>query len=603
MLEMLPVALVLLPLGSSVLGALTGGVYPKLPSALTLFSSFGLLALALFLSQTLSTPVLATRPWFELGSLSLDLGLLYTPLASLMLLIVGWVGFAVVLFSLRYMREDPAQPRYYAALSLFLFAMSGLTLASNMVLLFIFWELVGFTSYLLIGHDGSAEAARAANKAFLANRFADVFFLLGLGWLIIVCQTTDLAALAERFAALERPMQMNIASLFFVGVLAKSAQFPLHIWLPEAMRGPTPVSALIHAATMVAAGVYLLCRLDFVFAPMLPAIVWVGVASSVLAGLWALAQNDLKRVLAYSTISQLGFMVAGFGLGTPQGAFFHLSTHAFFKALLFLCAGAIIDATRHEQDLLKLGGLWRRLPFTCAMFLIGALALSGAPYTAGFFSKEAILDVALAQNGAVAAGLMLASLLTCLYMGRLFGLVFLGLPRSPEAAQAHGGSTFYALPLGVLALFSLLSGYAFFYPAFPAKFLAPLFAEHAENSLLVLWSCVTLLAGVGVAYFYSRRSDEPFKKALGGVHTGLREAFYFDKCWNTAGNALAEPVARVFSFFDQIFVGGVLVRGIASCFGLAGLLAQSTYRKHLTYALYWVFWGALFFIFVSTAKI
>src|SRR5712672_1638525 len=336
------------------------------------------------------------------------LALTLDQLSRTMAVLVSGVGALIHIYSLGYMRDDEGKSRYFAALSLFMFAMIGIVLANNFVMLFIFWELVGFTSYVLIGHWFERDsAAEAAKKAFLTTRVGDFGFMIGI---LMVWMATGSVVFDDIVAHLSKitsnPSYLTIAAiLIFCGAVGKSAQFPLHVWLPDAMEGPTPVSALIHAATMVAAGVFMLARVFFLFEPALVAlnvVLWIGLITSLLAALMATQQDDIKRILAYSTLSQLGLMVSALGLGVPEAALLHLFTHAFFKALLFLGAGSVIISLHHEQNIWQMGGLQRRMPITFWTFLIGALALAGCPPFAGFWSKDGIVASAFDHNIAAA---------------------------------------------------------------------------------------------------------------------------------------------------------------------------------------------------------
>src|ERR1700736_4866130 len=345
------------------------------------------------------------QTWLDFpGVFHVPLGLTLDALSKTMLLVVTFVGSLIHIYSLGYMRDDEGKSRYFAALSLFIFAMLGIVLANNFVMLFIFWELVGFTSYVLIGHWFERDsAADAAKKAFLTTRVGDFGLMIGI---LMVWMATGSVVFDDIVAHLSKitsnPGYLTaVAILIFCGAVGKSAQFPLHVWLPDAMEGPTPVSALIHAATMVAAGVYLLVRVAFIIQASQTAlliIAWTGTITAVMAALMATQQNDIKRILAYSTISQLGYMVMAVGLASNEAAMFHLFTHAFFKALLFLAAGAIIVMFHHEQDIWRMGGLAKNLPVTFFTFTIGALALIGCPPFSGFFSKDAILALAYEHN-------------------------------------------------------------------------------------------------------------------------------------------------------------------------------------------------------------
>src|ERR1051325_6362086 len=354
-------------------------------------------------------PAESSIDWLSLGNFNVQLGLRFDPLSLLMTLIVTGVASLIHIYSWGYMREDPGFSRYFACLSLFTFSMLGIVLANNFLELFIFWELVGVSSYLLIGFWFERPAAAdAGKKAFITNRLGDFGFILGI--LLVWSKLGSLNFSELQKTVMATPTSLGalvtIAGLLiFCGAMGKSAQFPLHVWLPDAMEGPTPVSALIHAATMVAAGVYMLCRVFFIFTPdALTVISWIGGFTALLAALIAIQQNDIKRILAYSTLSQLGYMVMAVGLGGPTPAMFHLTTHAFFKALLFLGAGSVIHAMHHEQDIWKMGALRKKMPVTFWTFLVGTLALAGVWPLAGFFSKDAILAQAITQHNYILFG-------------------------------------------------------------------------------------------------------------------------------------------------------------------------------------------------------
>src|SRR5438309_3983225 len=380
--------------------------------------------------------------WIDVGGVfKVPFGFVLDNLSKTMLVLVSGVGSLIHIYSLGYMRDDEGKSRYFAALSLFMFAMLGIVLANNFVMLFIFWELVGFTSYVLIGHWFERDsAAEAAKKAFLTTRVGDFGFMIGI---LMVWMATGSVVFDDIVAHLSKitsnPGYLTItAILIFCGAVGKSAQFPLHVWLPDAMEGPTPVSALIHAATMVAAGVYLLVRVAFLIQASQTAllvIAWIGTITALLGALMATQPADLKRILAYSTISQLGYMITAVGLASNEAAMFHLFTHAFFKALLFLAAGSIIVSLHHEQNIWKMGGLARKLNITFATFAAGALALVGCPPFSGFFSKDAILALAYQRNMPIFVIGLTTAFLTAFYVSRAVVVVFLGKPRS-EAARA-----------------------------------------------------------------------------------------------------------------------------------------------------------------------
>jgi NADH-quinone oxidoreductase subunit L len=416
-------------------------------------------ASVLFKVTDSSAPILLTASWLPEGGGSLaEVGLRIDGISTAMLVIVTWVAWAVQVFSIGYMHDEtpPAKGRYFAYHSLFIFSMNLLVLAPNLLQLFVGWELVGLTSYLLIGfYYQKPSAAHAAIKAFWVTKFADMGLLLGL--LVLFVDTGSFA-----FDATGSAWGIGLSSfLLFVAVMGKSAQFPLHVWLPNAMEGPTPVSALLHAATMVAAGVFLLVRSSplFLAAPLtLEIMLWVGSITAVFAAFIALFQTDIKRVLAYSTCSQLGYMVAAIGAAAPLPAYFHLTTHAFFKALLFLGAGSVIHAV-HSNELKDMGGLAKKMPVTAVTFSIGALALAGLPGLSGFFSKDLILEaVAEANPGVPFIALLLAAFLTAFYMAKITLLAFFGKP-SASASHAHESGPSMLLPLVALAGLAAVSGY------------------------------------------------------------------------------------------------------------------------------------------------
>src|ERR1700726_395286 len=409
----------------------------SLISVAAVLGSF-LFSCLIFGQKGLSAPELK---WIDFGTvLTVPFGFVLDDLSRMMLVLVSGIGALIHIYSLGYMRDDEGKSRYFAALSLFMFAMLGIVLANNFVMLFIFWELVGFTSYVLIGHWFERDAAaEAAKKAFLTTRIGDFGFMLGI---LMVWAATGSVVFDDIIPQLSKitsnPGYLTAtALLIFCGAVGKSAQFPLHVWLPDAMEGPTPVSALIHAATMVAAGVYMLVRVAFIIQASpdaLTVIAWIGTITAVMAALMATQQNDIKRILAYSTLSQLGYMIMAVGLASNEAAMFHLFTHAFFKALLFLAAGSVIVMLHHEQNIWKMGGLAKRLSVTFVTFSAGALALIGCPPFSGFFSKDAILALAYQHNLPIFFVALLTAFLTAFYVLRLLVVVFFGKPRS-DAAQ------------------------------------------------------------------------------------------------------------------------------------------------------------------------
>ncbi len=465
--EPLPWLILFLPLLAAVLITLFTQKNPRLSACL----SVGAIFISLLFSINLFGNSLAGAPpqdistnWLKVGQLSIHFGMHFDPMSLLMLLIVTGVGSAIHLYSVGYMKGDRAVGRFFAGLSLFTFAMLGVVLSDNFLQMFIFWELVGVCSYLLIGFwYERAAAADAAKKAFLTNRLGDFGFFTGILLVWAVTGTLNFAGAQTQMH--NNPVIFDTAAttvglLIFCGAVGKSAQFPLHVWLPDAMEGPTPVSALIHAATMVAAGVYMLCRVFFIFdVSALEVIACIGGFTALLSALIACQQDDIKRILAYSTLSQLGYMVMAVGLGEPPAAMFHLATHAFFKALLFLGAGSVIHALSQEQDIWKMGRLKEKMPVTYWTFLAGTLALCGVWPLSGFFSKDSILAAAYNGNITLFAVGILVAFLTTFYMFRLFLVVFLGKAKSDLPAHAHESPKVMTLPLIIWAVASVFGGF------------------------------------------------------------------------------------------------------------------------------------------------
>src|SRR5207253_3737907 len=470
--------------------------------------------------------------WIDVaGALKVPIALTLDALSRTMVLLVSGVVTLIHIYSLGYMRDDHGKSRYFTALSLFMFAMLGIVLASNFVMLFIFWELVGFTSYVLIGHWFYRDAAAdAANKAFITTRIGDFGFMIGILMVWMATGSIVFAEIAPRMSTLAgHPLFLTIIALsIFCGAVGKSAQFPLHVWLPDAMEGPTPISALIHAATMVAAGVYILVRVAFIIQASQSAlliIAWIGTLTAVMAALIATQQHDIKRILAYSTLSQLGYMIMAVGLASSEAAMFHLFTHAFFKALLFLGAGSVIVMLHHEQNIWKMGGLRRKLPITFVTFTVGALALIGCPPFSGFFSKDAILAVAYERNLPIFAVALFTAFLTAFYVIRMLVIVFFGNPRSYSAHEGRESPPVMTWPLVVLAILATLGGFGFF----ARNFLA-LPVEKSPNAFGVVpgLAIVALILGAGLAFaVYRGRSTEVVNAEL------LRHKFYFDEFYSS----------------------------------------------------------------------
>src|SRR3989475_3993511 len=447
--------------------------------------------------------------WISIsGVFQVPLGLTLDQLSRTMAVLVSGVGAAIHIYSLGYMRDDEGKARYFAALSLFMFAMLGIVLVNNFVMLFIFWELVGFTSYVLIGHWFYRDAAAdAANKAFITTRIGDFGFMIGILMIWTSTGSIVFAEIAPRMSGLTSypTFLMIVALLIFCGAVGKSAQFPLHVWLPDAMEGPTPISALIHAATMVAAGVYMLVRVAFIIQASQTALLivaWIGTITAAMAALIATQQDDIKRILAYSTLSQLGYMIMGVGLASSEAAMFHLFTHAFFKALLFLAAGSVIVMLHHEQDIWKMRGLSKKLPITFVTFGVGALALIGCPPFSGFFSKDAILALASEHNTPIFAVALFTAFLTAFYVIRMLVIAFFGNPRSDIARESRESLPVMIMPLILLALLAMLGGFGFF----ARNFLALPVENHIASFVPAL-AVIALIAGSGLAVAIYRQPE------------------------------------------------------------------------------------------------
>ena len=528
--------------------------------------------------------------WLPLaGDGALKLGVLVDPLTAVMLLVVTSVSFLVVFYSQGYMHGDPGYSRYFAFISLFAMSMLGLVLANNLLALYIFWELVGLSSFLLIGFwYQKPEAAAAAKKAFLVTRLADFGLLIGILLLWTRAGTLDFTAIEEMIQAGQfDPAFMSLVGvLIFSGAAGKSAQFPFHVWLPDAMEGPTPVSALIHAATMVAAGVYLVARTFPIFeaGPVAMNVVMVvGTFTCIFAASMALVNNDIKRVMAYSTLSQLGYMMLALGVGSRGAAMFHLMNHAFFKAMLFLTAGSVIHALG-TQDLRQMGGLFSRMKITGTTMLIGALSLAGFPLiTSGFWSKDEILTAAFTEGHYIVflIGLFTA-FLTAFYMFRAWFMAFWGKPRWETAQEGHGSHGGHGghgsggphespwvmtVPLLILAVPSIISGFwgsPLMGNAF-GGFLEGEAAVHVEP-VVMIGSMVAALGGIYLAWaMYGAKSLSPKRvsAAFGPVYNILYHKYWIDEAYNWFVRAVVLGSAHAMRVFDTYVIDGA-VNGVAT---------------------------------------
>ena len=530
-------------------------------------------------------------PWIEAGNLRVFAALRFDPLSAVMTLIVTGVGFLIHVYSAGYMEHDEDSGRYFLYLNLFMLSMLLLVLGDSILLFFVGWEGVGLCSYLLIGFwYEKNENADAGKKAFIVNRIGDAGFLLGLMLLFwsLGAQgvwTLDFAEMRAHAELISPAIATAAALLLFVGATGKSAQIPLYVWLPDAMAGPTPVSALIHAATMVTAGVYMIARMSFLYAmspTALHVVAAIGTTTAVFAATIGLVQNDIKKVLAYSTVSQLGYMFLAMGVGAWANGIFHLMTHAFFKGLLFLGAGSVIHGMSGEQDIRKMGGLRAKMPVTFWTFAIACCAIAGVPPFSGFFSKDAILGAAFSSpNGSpVLWALGLAgAVLTAFYMFRLLFLTFFGESRADHhvAEHVHESPLAMTVPLIVLAVLSAVGGFVglpegWLWGDRFAEFLAPAVA-HVERpeagagleAALMAVSVIAALSGIALAYvFYVRSPRLPETLALRfrGVYEMLRDKYWVDEIYGATVVAGTVAVAGgLWKFVDTLLIDG-LVNGV-----------------------------------------
>jgi len=543
--------------------------------------------------------------FLDVGSFGLDWALRYDTLSVVMVAMVTCISTLIHLYSVGYMSHDPTTPRFFAYLSLFTFMMLMLVTADNLVQLFFGWEGVGLASYLLIGYWYEKESAcAAAMKAFIVNRVGDLFFMLGLCltfWVFGSIEFSEIFGAIDqhkdaRFAGL--PAYEVICILLFLGACGKSAQLGLHTWLPDAMEGPTPVSALIHAATMVTAGVFLVARMSpvFEYAPTALAIVTVvGASTALFAATIGCVQNDIKRIIAYSTCSQLGYMFFAAGVGAYQGAVFHLFTHAFFKALLFLSAGAVIHAMSEEQDIRKMGGIWKKIPVTYAVMWIGSLALAGVPYFAGYYSKDFVLEAAYAAHSGVGmyafiCGL-LAAFLTAFYSWRLLILTFHGKPRADHHTMehVHESPAVMLVPLLLLAVGAVFAG-AVFAPSFIGhhweEFWNGAIVNAAHNHIMhhvhevpgwvPLAPTIVGLGGIALAYvmyMFAPSLPGALANALPGVHRFLLNKWYFDELYDAIFVRPAQALARGFWKIGDVRIIDGVPNGLAA--SVAGAARQA----------------------------
>ena len=644
----------LVPLAPLV-GAIAAGLFGKcLGRAWSHRITIALVAVSFFASLAIFNDVLAGHvfngpvyTWLISGDTSFQVGFLIDRLTVMMMLVVTFVSLMVHIYTIGYMEEDDGYQRFFSYISLFTFSMLMLVMANNFMQLFFGWEAVGLVSYLLIGFWYKKDTAIYANlKAFLVNRVGDFGFLLGIGLVLMVFGTLDYAAVFATAASHANDMapipgvSWNLMSaiclLLFIGAMGKSAQFPLHVWLPDSMEGPTPISALIHAATMVTAGIFMVARMSPLFElseTALSFVMVIGAITALFMGFLGIIQNDIKRVIAYSTLSQLGYMTVALGASAYSAAIFHLMTHAFFKALLFLAAGSVIIAMHHDQDIRNMGGLRKYMPITWITSLIGSLALIGTPFFSGFYSKDSIIEaVALSQlpgSGFAYFAVVAGVFVTAFYSFRMYFLVFHGKERfhHPKPTHDHEGGKeddghahhhgaphetpwVVTLPLILLAIPSVLIGYIAIEPMLYGGYFgdAIFIAEHhhalremheefhgafamALHALttLPLWLAVAGVASA--AYFYLKRPDIPamIQQKFQFIYTLLDNKYYFDRFndWFFAGGA--RGVSRfLWKFGDVKLIDGWVVNGSAKLVGMfSGVVRrlQSGYIYHYAFSM------------------
>ncbi|MBT1689738.1 NADH-quinone oxidoreductase subunit L [Dawidia soli] len=557
----------------------------RLSHGVTAFIACGAVLVSFVLSVVLFTHLLGMPAdqralgvtlfdWIKAGNFTTSISFLVDPLSSLFLLIITGVGFLIHVYSIGYMHDDAGFNRFFSYLNLFVFFMLLLVMGANYLLMFVGWEGVGLCSYLLIGFWFKNQAYNnAANKAFIMNRIGDLGMLLGVILIFVHFGSIQYAEVFPKAEGIGTGTLTLITMLLFVGAMGKSAQLPLYTWLPDAMAGPTPVSALIHAATMVTAGIYMIARNNLLYAlspATLEVVMVVGLATAIFAATIAVKQNDIKKVLAYSTVSQLGLMFLALGLGSFTSGIFHMATHAFFKALLFLGAGSVIHALGGEQDIRQMGGLKKYLPATYFTFLVGVLAISGIPPFAGFFSKDEILVAAFAHNRIVWALALAASLLTVFYMFRMFFLTFFGKERASHDVMhhIHESPKSITLPLIVLALLSLAGGFMGVPEVLGgshwlASYLAPVFAssaalagEHHHMSHTLEYALMAAVVGLTlmvILYAYMRYVKGNRVPAadtqVDGVQKVLANKYYVDEIYHAI---VVKPLYWISATFDAI---------------------------------------------------
>ena len=545
--------------------------------------------------------------WISINGLNIGIGYLIDKFSSIMLVVVLSISSVVHLYSIGYMKEDKDFKRFFSYIALFTFSMILLVLSNNLIQLFIGWEGVGLVSYLLIGFFYKKQSAIKANlKAFLINRIGDMFFILGIAMVYAAFDSFDYKTIfvnlgtmnisnLDTYFGLE---YIDFACLFlFFGAMAKSAQIPLHVWLPDSMEGPTPISALIHAATMVTAGIFMVARLSPIYELALftaDFILIIGASTALFIGIIAVFENDIKKVIAYSTISQLGYMVAALGINAYTVSFFHLYTHAFFKALLFLCAGSVIMSLHHNQDIRKMGGLRSKLPITYASFMIGTLCIIGFPFTSGFFSKDLILEVMLYENSIISFTayimLLLGALVTTIYSLRLLFLVFYNEYRGGEIKSVREQSKVITVPLVILSVLSILSGYLIKIFVELPIFMYQAKAVHYENIIAFIKhgilspASVTLILGFFVAKkLYKDNYKIKFldKKFMINIISIIKSKYKFDEFFIASSNSLKYLSSFISKKLDLGLIDSIVVNGLPKKINNVSLLLRNVSSGYL----------------------
>ena len=565
--------------------------------------------------------------WISAGSFNLDYSFVVDPLSLVMILVVTGIGFLIHVYSIGYMHGDKGYASFFAYLNLFIFAMLHLVLADNFLLVFLGWEGVGLCSYLLIGFWYEKKfTGDAAKKAFVVNRIGDFGFMVAMFLIFANFGTLNISTFSGSIAgfSVNSPLLVAIALLFFLGATGKSAQIPLFVWLPDAMAGPTPVSALIHAATMVTAGIYLIARTSLLYAlaPIASNVILIiGIATAIMSATIALKQNDIKKILAYSTVSQLGFMFIALGTQSYVAAVFHLVTHAFFKALMFLGSGSVIHGMHEEQDIRKMGGLKNKMKITYVTFLMGAIAISGIPPFSGFFSKDEILYKTFINAGILPYLLVLiTAAFTAFYMFRLVGLTFFGKPRYGSNVHPHESPSTMTIPLIILAVLSVFGGFIGLPHIFGYNvlehWLEPVFANsysiiqtwrpdsiHSVSTeiILILVSVVVAAASIFISFRkYSKQESFEEEKGFGKV---LENKYYLDEVYD---KTVVDPIFKtsdrlLWKIFDVKFIDGI-VNGVANFASRTSIgwkkLQTGVIQDYGTFAVAGVIIIILYFLFV-----